>query len=66
MEKQAWMSNKIYIKNGVYKYKCTNPNCNNPRIMHEPNDINYDVSIYSIYCKYHYKFYNMKNTLIID
>ena len=60
------MNNKIYKGNGCYEYKCTHNNCNKPRIMHKPDDINYNTSIYSIYCSEHYKTNNMKNTLIID
>ncbi len=58
------MNNKYYIGNGTFKYKCTFTNCTNPRIMHKPDDINYNTSIYSIYCSHHYKKMNMKNTII--
>ena len=61
-----WTKNKIYIGNGIFKYKCTYINCSKPRIIHKPNDINYNVSIYSDYCTYHYKTESMKNTIIID
>ena len=60
------MKNKIYNGNGFYSYKCTHEKCCEPRIMHQPDDINYNVSIYSNFCAYHYKVNNMKNTLIID
>jgi hypothetical protein len=61
-----WKKNKIYIGNGSYKYKCKHINCSEPRIIHDKNDINYSVSIYSDYCNYHYKIMNMENTIIID
>jgi hypothetical protein len=61
-----WTANKIYIGNGSYKYKCKHINCSKSRIIHKPDDINYNVSIYSDYCNYHYKIENMKNTLIIN
>ena len=61
-----WSSNKIYIGNGSFKYKCMHNNCSEPRIIHKPTDINYNVSIYSNYCNYHYKMMNMENTMIID
>ncbi len=61
-----WMNNKIYMGSGTYKYKCKYPNCSKPRIIHKPTDYNYDVSIYSDYCSYHYKTMNMNNTIIID
>ena len=62
----SWATNKIYIGNGSYKYKCKYSNCSKSRIIHKPDDINYNVSIYSDYCNYHYKTENMKNTLIIN
>jgi len=62
----AWVSNKIYIGNGFYKYKCKHINCSKQRVIHNPNDINYNFSIYSDYCNFHYKKMNMANTLIID
>ena len=65
MENQ-WESNKIKITCGVYRYKCTHLNCYKPRMMHEPDDINYNTSIYSIYCCHHYKMMNMKDILIIN
>ena len=63
---EAWKNNKKSIGNGSYKYKCKNINCSEPRIIHKPDDINYNRSIYSDYCNYHYKSMNMKNTIIID
>ncbi len=62
----SWMNNKINMGNGCYKYKCKYTNCSKPRIIHKKNDYNYNVSIYSDYCNYHYKTENMKNTIIID
>ena len=50
-----WLANKIIIGNGSYKYKCTHNNCYQPRVMHQPDDINYNTSIYSIYCNFHKK-----------
>jgi hypothetical protein len=61
-----WLSNKIYIGNGFYKYKCKHINCSKPRVIHKPDDINYNVSIYSDYCIFHYKQNEMKNTIIIN
>ncbi len=61
-----WIANKINIGNGSYKYKCKDSECCKPRKLHEIDDINYNKSIYSDYCQYHYKVLNMKNTIIID
>ncbi len=62
-----WMKNKIHYRetNGFYQYKCKEGNCCNPRILHKKDDINYNVSIYSDYCKYHYKKNEMHRTIII-
>jgi hypothetical protein len=62
----VWVANKIYIGNGFYKYKCKHINCYKPRAIHKPNDANYNVSIYSDYCNFHYKKLNMKDTIIIE
>jgi hypothetical protein len=62
----TWHSNKIYIGNGIYRYKCKYENCSKLRMMHSPDDINYNTSIYSIYCCHHYKMMNMKDILIIN
>ncbi len=61
-----WMKNKIYNGNGCYKYKCKEFNCCKPRILHDTNDINYNFSIYSDYCNYHYKKNEMHRTIIIE
>ncbi len=61
-----WMRNKIYNGKGCYKYKCKHINCDKPRKIHDVNDINYNVSIYSDYCNYHYIKMQMAITIIID
>ena len=66
MNNNSWTANKIYMGNGCYKYKCKYTNCSKPRKIHEKNDYNYNVSIYSDYCSHHYKTQNMHNTIIID
>ncbi len=48
----------------IPKYKCKHEKCCEPLIIHQPDDINYNLSIYSNYCANHYKINNMKNTLI--
>ncbi len=53
MDKQ-WMNNKMYIGGGFYKYKCSFDNCSYSRMMHKPSDPEYNTSIYSKYCGYHY------------
>lgn len=65
MDKQ-WMKNKVSLGNGYYYYCCKHDNCKKPRVMHKPNDLNYNTSIYSDYCNYHYKTMSMINTLIIN
>ncbi len=60
-----WETNKVKCSNGTYKYKCMYTNCSKPRIMHKSDDINYNTSIYSEYCAFHYKKLDMKNILII-
>ncbi len=49
-----WLSNKIYMGDGIYKYKCSHNECPNTRMMHRPTDPEYNSSIYSKYCNYHY------------
>lgn len=55
MEKK-WMNNKVYFGGGFYKYKCSEENCIYSRKLHQPNDPEYNSSIYSKYCNYHYIF----------
>ncbi len=54
MDKQ-WMNNKMYIGGGFYKYKCVIDKCIYFRMLHKPGDPEYNTSIYSKYCCYHYK-----------
>ena len=56
---KEWLKNKISIGNGIYKYKCEFNNCNKQRVMYKLNDANYNSSIYSNYCQYHYKVMDM-------
>ena len=49
-----WLVNKIYLGGGYYKYKCMHNDCKFTRMMHKPNDPEYNTSIYSKYCVYHY------------
>ena len=49
-----WLKNKTYIGGGSYKYKCSHDNCTFPRMMHKEIHPEYNYSIYSKYCGYHY------------
>ena len=50
-----WMTNKINLGGGVYKYKCSIDDCPYTRMIHHPKHPEYNLSIYSKYCGYHYK-----------
>jgi hypothetical protein len=50
-----WMANKIKLDDGIYAYKCSYYNCPNSRMMHMPHHSEYNSSIYSKYCSYHYE-----------
>lgn len=58
MEKQ-WLKNKISLGEGNYAYKCIKDNCTFTRVMHKPTDPEYNSSIYSKFCYYHYKINNL-------
>jgi hypothetical protein len=61
-----WMTNKIKLEDGRYAYKCSHNNCPHSRMMHKPHHIEYNSSIYSKYCTYHYKTVgNVSNPIII-
>ena len=49
-----WLQNKIYYGGGFYKYKCVHDNCKFPRMMYKEIHPEYNYSIYSKYCGYHY------------
>jgi hypothetical protein len=53
MENQ-WLKNKISIGQGCYEYKCSKNDCKSTRMMHKPHHPEYNSSIYSKFCYYHY------------
>jgi hypothetical protein len=62
---KEWLQNKVYFGQGCYAYKCSNNDCKSTRMMYRPTDPEYNSSIYSKYCSYHYKKMGSINNPII-
>ena len=58
-----WLKNKIYLGGGFYKYKCLHDNCSYARMMYKTIHPEYNSSIYSKYCDYHYNLNKMNENL---